>query len=344
MKKIKAFLPAIFYALSFLVLVIIKPLTGAEIVAFPWKTLSYIFILLLLEEGLRKEKIALPLFRLLNSIRSTPFLFFVLLSSAFILSLFLFDFYTVLILVPFTITLLMAANKNSYIPVTVALITLISTITSLFTPFSTANLYLFLEGDTAYSSYMSTLLPPFFISLLVIIAEALIVYRKTKGDEIYLHIENEEYWDKDRKGIRILYIAFFLVALFGRRFNTIDLLLVIAASFLFLDRSIFRKINWSSFITLFLIMLSSYTLGKTITATKLSLFFSSLVFTRLGTEVAAASAVDSVKASLLSTVVSFSFAFIYALKETKEKKAFAKDYLLLMLPHAVVYAVFAFIL
>ncbi len=344
MKKIKAFLPAIFYALSFLVLVIIKPLTGAEIVAFPWKTLSYIFILLLLEEGLRKEKIALPLFRLLNSIRSTPFLFFVLLSSAFILSLFLFDFYTVLILVPFTITLLMAANKNSYIPVTVALITLISTITSLFTPFSTANLYLFLEGDVAYSSYMSTLLPPFFISLLVIIAEALIVYRKTKGDEIYLHIENEDYWDKDRKGIRILYIAFFLVALFGKRFNTIDLLLVIAASFLFLDRSIFRKINWSSFITLFLIMLSSYTLGGIITPSKLSLFFSSLVFTRLGTEVAAASAVDSVKASLLSTVVSFSFAFIYALKETKEKKAFAKDYLLLMLPHAVVYAVFAFIL
>ncbi len=344
MKKIKAFLPAIFYALSFLVLVIIKPLTGAEIVAFPWKTLSYIFILLLLEEGLRKEKIALPLFRLLNSIRSTPFLFFVLLSSAFILSLFLFDFYTVLILVPFTITLLMAANKNSYIPVTVALITLISTITSLFTPFSTANLYLFLEGDVAYSSYMSTLLPPFFISLLVIIAEALIVYRKTKGDEIYLHIENEDYWDKDRKGIRILYIAFFLVALFGRRFNTIDLLLVIAASFLFLDRSIFRKINWSSFITLFLIMLSSYTLRGIITPSKLSLFFSSLVFTRFGAEVAAATAVDSVKASLLSTVISFSFAFIYALKETKEKKAFAKDYLLLMLPHALICVVFTFIL
>ncbi len=343
MKKIKAFLPAIFYALSFLVLVIIKPLTGAEIVAFPWKTLSYIFILLLLEEGLRKEKIALPLFRLLNSIRSTPFLFFVLLSSAFILSLFLFDFYTVLILVPFTITLLMAANKNSYIPVTVALIILISTITSLFTPFSTANLYLFLEGDTTYSSYMSTLLPPFFISLLVIVGEALVVYRKTKGDEIYLHIENEDYWDKDRKGIRILYIAFFLVALFGRRFNTIDLLLVIAASFLFLDRSIFKKVNWTSFITLFLIMISSYTLGRIIIPSKLSLFFSSLVFTRLGAEVAASATIDSVKASLLSTVISFSFAFIYALKETKEKKAFAKDYLLLMLPHIAVYAVFTFI-
>ena len=344
MTKIKSFLPPLFYALSALVLIVIKPLSGAEIVAFPWKTMSYLFILLLLEEGLRKEKIALPLFRVLNSICSTPFLFFLLLSSAFVLSLFLFDFYTVLIMVPFTITLLEAANKNSYIPVTVALITLMSTITGLFTPFSTANLYLFLETNTSYSFYMPYLLPPFFISLFVILAEALIVYRKTKGDEIYLHIENEDYWDKDRKGIRILYIAFFLVALFGRRFNTIDLLLVIVASFIFLDRSIFKKIDWPGFITLFLIVLSSYTLGRLITPSKLSTFIFSLVFTRLGGEIAASSTLDGVKASLFSTLVSFSFALIYALKETKEKKAFIIDYLLLMLPHAVVYAICAIVL
>lgn len=342
MKRIKAFIPAVLYGILAIVFIIIKPLSGSEIVSLPWETVSYIFILMLLEEGIRKEKIVLPLFRLLNSIRSTPFLFFTLLFSTFLLSLFLFDFYTVLIMVPFTIELLETANKKNYVPVTIALVTLLGTITQLFTPFSISNLHLFLQRDTSYSSYMPTLLPPFFVSLFVFVAEALLVYRKTKGDEIYLHIEREDYWDKDRKGIRILYLAFFLVALFGRRFNTIDLLLVIAVAFVLLDRTIYKKINWTLFLTLFLIILSSYTLGRIITVSRLTTLLSSFVFTRLGAEIAGGIGIEAVKSSLISTVFSLSYAFIYALKEMGDKKAFVKDYILLMLPHAVVYAVFTF--
>ncbi len=336
MRRIKSFIPAIVYASFAVVLFAIRPLSGAEIVAFPWETVSYIFILFLLEEGIRKEKLALPLFRLLNSIRSTPFLFFVLLSSTFVLSLFLFSFYTVLIIVPFTIELLERANKKKYIPVTTALITLLSSITELFTPFSTANLYLFLQRDRAYSLYMETLLLPFFISLFIVVIEALLIYRKTKGDEIYLHIENEDYWDKDRKGIRILYLAFFLVALFGRRFNTIDLLLVIIATFLILDRTIYSKINWGAFLTLFFIILSSYILGKVNTSMTLNTALTSIVFTRLGAEVAGSASVEAVKSSLTATVFSFSYPFIYGLGETEDKKEFVKDYLLLMIPHLIV--------
>lgn len=329
MKKIKEYWFIPLYLAIAVALYIMRPLTGDEIVSFPWSTVSYIFMLLIVEEGIRKENIALPVFRLLNSIRSTPFLFFVLLSSTFILSLFLLDFMVVLIMVPFTIKLLKESNKEKYTALTVALITLLCIITTLFTPFSIGNLYLFLNRETPYSSYMSSLLPAFFISLVVFVIEAFIALRKTKGDEIYLHIENEDYWEKDRKGIRVLYIAFFLVLLFGRRFNTIDLLLVVALAFIILDRKVYRRVNYPVFITYFLMILSSYILGKMIAPSKGVEILTSVFFTRLGSEIA----YGRITASLPSTILSFSFAFLYAMREMKgKKKEFLKDYLFLALP------------
>lgn len=344
MKKIREYWFIAVYLVFALVLFLIRPLTGEEIVAFPWETLSYIFMLLIVEEGIRKENIVLPLFRLLNSIRSTPFLFLVLLSSSFILSLMMFDFMVVLIMVPFAIRLLKESNKERYTEITVALITLLCSITGLFTPFSTSNLYLFLQRETPYTSYMSSLLPPFFISLAIFILEAVIALRKTKGDEIYLHIENEDYWDKERKGIRILYIAFFLVLLFGRRFNIIDLLLVVALAFIILDRKVYSTVNYPVLITFFLILLSSYILGKIENMRGVWTMLTSLLFTRLGSEVSTGGNVDAVTLSLPSTILSFSFAFTFALREMKgRRKTFVKDYVLLSLPILFVYCIFAFL-
>ncbi len=333
--KIKEYWFLPFYALLSVILLVIHPLTGEETVAFPWKTACYLFMLLLTEEGMRKENLALPLFRLLNSVRSTPFLLFVLLSSAFILSLFLFDFMAVIILVPFTLTLLKACRKEKYRARCVAMVTLISGITSLLTPFSTANLYLFLDTDASYSTYMPSLLIPFGISGVIIILEAFLVFRETKGDEIYLHIEEEEYWKGEKRGVRILYTAFFLVILFGRRFNTIDLLLVTVLAYLILDREIFRKFNWALFFTLTLILLSGYTLSRMNTPDNriLSLLFS-LILTRLGSVTAGISLSHSLPCAILTV----SFPFIFALRSIKEeKKAFVREYVLLSLPHIVLF-------
>ncbi len=334
----KYWLPALYLLLALTVLCI-HPLTGDEIVSFPWKTAAYIFMLLLLEEGLKREKIALPLFRLLNSVRSTPFMFFLLLLSTFVLSLFFFPFIVTAVMVPFAIKLLEASEKKKYTAVTTALITLLSVITTLFTPFSEANLYLFLESGVSYYEYMKELLPPFFISLAVFTIEAFVVLRKTKGDEIYLHIENEDYWEKERRGMRILYSAFFLVVLFGRRFNTIDLLLVVALAFLFLDRKIYREIDWSAMVTLLLFMLSGYTLGKTsLSGNKVFTVLTSIVFTRLG----GLTSGGFTPATLPSVVISFPLPLLYAIRETKdEKKETVKNYALLTLPHAVIFILFS---
>ncbi len=327
------------YLILAVVSLCIHPLTGDEIVSFPWRTAAYIFMLLLIEEGLKREKIALPVFRVLNSVRSTPFMFFLLLLSTFVLSLFFFPFIVVAVMVPFTIRLLEESEKKKYTAVTTALITLLSVITTLFTPFSEANLYLFLESGVSYSSYMKELLPPFSASLGVFAVEAFIVFRKTKGDEIYLHIENEDYWDRERRGMRILYLAFFLVVLFGRRFNTIDLLLVTALALLFLDRRIYREMNWGVAATLILFMISGYTLGKTaLRENRVLTALVSIVFTRLG----GLAEGGSTTATLPSVVISFSLPLLYAIRETKdEKKEMVKKYALLALPHAVLFILFS---
>lgn len=51
----KYWFPAIYLLLALAVLCI-HPLTGDEIVSFPWKTAAYIFMLLLLEEGLKRRR------------------------------------------------------------------------------------------------------------------------------------------------------------------------------------------------------------------------------------------------------------------------------------------------
>lgn len=336
--EIRKYWFVILYLLLALGALCIHPLSGDEIVSFPWKTASYLFMLILLEEGLKREKIALPFFRVLNSVRSTPFMFFLLLSSTFLLSLFFFPFIVVSIMVPFTVKLLEESRKEKYTSVSVALITLLSVITTLFTPFSEADLYLFLESGVSYSSYMKELLPPFFASLAVFTAEAFIVLRKTRGDEIYLHIENEDYWEKERRGMRILYASFFLVVLFGRRFNTVDLLIVVAAAFLILDRKIYREIDWGVLAALLLFMLSGYTLGKTSPGENRMLGgLISVVFTRLG----GLAAGSGVTATLPSLIISFSIPLLYAVRETeREKKETVKKYALLSLPHALVYVLF----
>lgn len=341
MKKIKENWFLLLYAAVSVVLFILSPLTGEEIVAFPWRTFLYIFMLLLVEEGLRKENILLPLLRFFNSVRSTPFLLAMILTSVFLLSLVLYDFFVILIILPFTLKLLKVSNKTQYASRLTALVVLLSELTSLISPFNPAGLYILLESSKPYSEYILSVLPVYLITLLVFILEAFLLLRKAMGDEIYLHIEDEDYWDKDRKGIRVLYTAFFLTLLFGSNFNTIDLFIVILGIFLLLDRKVFKSINWSLYLTFLLMGISSYVLKNMVEAGVLPGTITSVLFTRLGGTVFSS---GYVRATLPGALLSFSPALLYALREIKEKKKeTALCYLLLALPHILIYLLFAFL-
>jgi hypothetical protein len=333
------------YLLTAAAAIVIRPLTGEEIVSYPWDTLCFIFMFMITAEGIRKEKLALPVFRVLNSVRSTPFLIFLILLSTFVFTLFLPGYAVVLIMLPFVIKLLKESNREKYTTKTAAMIVLLSEITGLVTPCSFGNIPLFYNRDTSFSVYASTLLIPFACVLVVFVLEAFILFRKTKNDEIYLHIEKEDYWDNERKGKRILYPAFLIVLLFGRRFNTIDLLLVVALAYVILDREVYRTFNWGFFITVALIITSAYTIGRIIPEETLSETLISILFTRAGGAVARGNSITAVRHSLPSAVLTFSLPFICALRELegKEKKAFVKEYILLTLPVLIVLTVFSLI-
>ncbi len=339
MKRIKEYWFIILYGLLALIALIINPLSGGEITSLPWRAAAYIFMLLLVEEGMRKEKLILPLLRVLNSIRETPFLFLVLLLSSFVLSLFLFDFMVILILLPFTIKLLKESNKAQYTASIAALMTLSTVIGGIISPFSPAGLMMLFESEKGFFTLLLSLLPQFLISLFLFIVESLVVLRKAKGDKIYLHIEKEDYWDSGRKGIRILYLAFFLVLVFGVNFNTIDLLLVTLIAFLILERAVYRRINYPVFITILLIMVTGSALKDTLPPLILS-----FLLTRFGALLSLGVNESSIVKVLPGALLSLSFAFIYTLRELKEeRRAYVTSYALLSLPHFIVYLIFALI-
>ena len=334
------------YLLTLAAALVIRPLTGEEIVSYPWDTLCFIFMFMITAEGIRKEKLALPVFRVLNSVRSTPFLIFLILLSTFAFTLFLPDYAVVLIMLPFVVRLFRESNKAQYTSETVAMIVLLSEITGLVTPYSFGNIPLFYNRETSFSVYASTLLIPFACVLVVFVLEAFILFRKTKGDEIYLHIEKEDYWDNERKGKRILYPAFLIVLLFGRRFNTIDLLIVVALAYVILDREVYRTFNWGYFITVALIITTAYTIGRIIPEGTLSETLISILFTRTGGAVACGNSITAVRHSLPAAVLTFSLPFICALRELegKERKTFVKEYVLLALPVVIVLCVLSIVL
>lgn len=341
MNKLKQYWYLVFFALTTVILFIIHPLSGSELVSLNWQSIITIVILFFLEEGIRKEKLILPLFKVANSVRSLPFLFFLLLLSSFVFSLFIFDFYTVLIFIPFTLKLLKESKKESYAPQLCALITLSSITSNAISPLGEANIYLFSSQDFSLSSFLSSTLPFTIIAIVIFSIEALLALRKSKGEEIYLHIKNEDYWENEKKGLRIFYIAFFLVLVFLRHFNTIDIFIVVALSLLIFDRSIFKKADYSILLTLLFVMLSSSIL-------KLANFnlneVISIVLTRLGALTLFGEDKIALNKTLISSFVSISLPLIFAIRELKEKKReFCISYLLLSLPFILLSLILFFI-
>lgn len=333
--KLKRYFYLVFYLLLFISITLINPLSGREIVNIEWKAVLYIVLFFLIENGLEKEKIVLPLFRLLNSVKSLPLLLVLLTLSSALLSFFLFDFITVMILVPFTIELLKVSNKESYITSVVAFMTVAAIVTNAFSPFGEANIFLY---STSQFNYSSSLIPQLiFLALLLI--EATLVIVPTKRMELYLHIENEDYWERERKGLRIFYLALFVLLLFLPRFNTIDIFLVVMVSILLFDKGLFKKVDYSILLGLITVVLIGQNLKTMeIANNKLNTLLSSIALTRLGSFSILGGEKTVLFETLPSIFLSFSFSPLISyrlLKKNGEERGYLKKYSLLSLPFVV---------
>ncbi len=340
MKKIReyGFLPL--YLLLSLAVFFLHPLSGKEVVALPWKTVSYILLFTLVGEGMKKEYLHLPLLKLFNSIRSTPFLFSVILLSTFLLSLILSDYLVIAMLLPFTAELLREARKEKYTIPTAALMTVLSTLTGLISPVSRTGIHILYTEGTGFVSYLEKILLPFSLSLLIFLLEAVLVYRRTRGDEIYLHVENEPYWDKEKRALRILYPSLLLVLIISRRFRAPDIFIIITLILFLFDREVFKKTDWTSFLTVLFILIFSYTLSHILTGGRTEILLSSILMTKDGS-IAAFGPENAARVSLPSAFLPFSFPVLTALRIISDRKSCLKECILLSLPHLFLFLLFA---
>lgn len=323
-KKYKESFVLFFIALISLFL---SPLSSTRFLNFSFKSLSYIFLFILIEEGIKKENLILPLFRLLNSIRTTGFLTFVLVLSSFILSFFIYPIILLSLVIPFVIKLIKVSNKEKYKNKILSLILLSSLTSSLISPFSNMANYIYYTENS--SSLFQILIIPFLFSFLILVVETGLVIKKMKGDEIYLHIEDEEYWDNERKGIRIFYLAFFVVLFFATRFNAVDLFLVVLVALLLFDRKLFKSLNYNLILsTLFLFVIRDSIINTQFSnAPQIVMSLLSLVMGRIVT------INFSPKIGLSALfLLSYPLCYITSKIEKEERKAFLKTYYSFSLP------------
>lgn len=327
-KKYKESLSLLFIALISL---FFSPLSSTRFLSFSFKSLSYIFLFILIEEGIKKENLLLPLFRLLNSIRTTGFLTFVLVLSTFVLSFFIYPIILLSLIIPFVVRLIRVSNKEKYKNRILSLILLSSLTSSLISPFS--NMANYIEYTENSTSIFHTLLIPFLLSFLILIVETVLVINKMKGDEIYLHIEDEEYWDNERRGIRIFYLAFFVVLFFATRFNAIDLFLVVLVSLLLFDRKLFKSLSYNLiFSTLFLFIIRDSIINTALMSNS-PRFVMSLLALIMGRILTISFSPEIGLGALF--LLSYPLCYITSNLEKEERKGFFKTYYSLSLPFSL---------
>lgn len=327
METIKKYKESILLFFIALISLFLSPLSSTRFLNFSFKSLAYIFLFILVEEGIKKENLLLPLFRLLNSIRTTGFLTFVLVFSSFVLSFFIYPIILLSLVIPFVVKLIKVSNKEKYKNRILSLILLASLTSSLISPFS--NMANYIEYTESSSSILHALLIPFLLSLLILIVETGLVIKKMQGDEIYLHIEDEEYWDNERKGIRVFYLAFFVVLFFATRFNAIDFFLVVLVALLLFDRKLFKGLNYNIvFSTLFLFVIRDSLLNTQLSnAPRFVMSLLSLVMGRIVT------VSFSPKIGLGALfLLSYPLCYITNKIEKEERKSFLKTYYSFSLP------------
>lgn len=328
METIKKYKESILLFFIALISLFLSPLSSTRFLSFSFKSLSYIFLFFLVEEGIKKENLLLPLFRLLNSTRTTGFLTFVLVLSSFVLSFFIYPIILLSLIIPFVVKLLKVSNKEKYRNSILSLILLSSLSSSLISPFSNmANYIYYIETS---SSLFSSLIIPFLITFFILIVETAITIRKMNGDEIYLHIEDEEYWDNEKKGIRVFYLAFFVVLFFATRFNAIDLFLVVLFALILFDRKLFKTLDYNLILSVLFLFIIRDSFINTQLLNNVPRFVMSLLALVFGRIVTVSFSLEIGLSALF--LLSYPLFYIASKVEKEERKGFFKTYYSFSLP------------
>lgn len=271
MERIKAFCKkqVVFVVSLFLALLslLITPPTGERILSLDWRTLFTLFMLLLVLEGFKKEKMFYPFFCLTSRFKSIKGLSLFLVAVVFFLAPFITNDVSLVTFVPLTIVIFKEIQKEKYL-LPVVILENIAAITGAFlTPFGNPqNLYIYTNSSVSPLSFILHMVPMWLVGMVGLFLGVTFIYRKNPKEPIYVNNEiTHEAPDRDKRGLRVFYVFLLfllLLQIITRIFNFVDIVIIVLLSLLIFDRKVFGKVDYYLLSTFFLFFLFSSSISS----------------------------------------------------------------------------------
>ena len=266
MEKIKAFckkqIVFVVALLAALISLLVSHPTAERFLSLDWRTLFTLFMLLLVLEGFKKEKMFYPFFCLTDRFKTIKGLSYFLVGVVFFLAPFITNDVSLVTFVPLTIIIFKGINKEKYL-LPIVILENIAAITGAFlTPFGNPqNLFIYTNTEVSSMSFILHMLPMWIVGLVGLFLAVNFVFRKNPKEPIYTNdrIEHEAP-DPQNRGLRVFYLALLvllLVEIVTRMFNFADIVMIVLVALLIFDRKVFGKVDYYLLSTFFLFFLFS---------------------------------------------------------------------------------------
>ena len=258
-KKQIVFVVSLFAALFSL---LVSPPTPERFLSLDWRTLFTLYMLLLVLEGFKKEKMFYPFFKLTDRFKTIKGLSLFLVAVVFFLAPFITNDVSLVTFVPLTILIFKGIRKEKHLLEIVILENIAAISEAFLTPFGNPqNLFIYTNTAVSPISFILHMVPMWSVGLIGLYFAVSFIFRKDPKEPIYLdeRIDHESP-APDKRGLSIFYLALLfllLVEIITRIFNFIDIVMIVLAALLILDRKVFKKVDYYLLSTFFFFFLFS---------------------------------------------------------------------------------------
>ena len=266
MKKINSFLKKqiVFVVSLFAALfsLLVSPPTPERFLSLDWRTLFTLYMLLLVLEGFKKEKMFYPFFKLTDRFKTIKGLSLFLVAVVFFLAPFITNDVSLVTFVPLTILIFKGIRKEKHLLEIVILENIAAISGAFLTPFGNPqNLFIYTNTAVSPTSFILHMVPMWSVGLIGLYFAVSFIFRKDPKEPIYLdeRIDHESP-DPDKRGLRIFYLVLLfllLIEIITRIFNFIDIVMIVLAALLIFDRKVFKKVDYYLLSTFFFFFLFS---------------------------------------------------------------------------------------
>ena len=248
----RKWIPVAAAAIAAIISAIIKHPTGEMIVSMPWGSLFTILMISACYSGLKREHAFFSIRRAASSADSVFGMLSFLVLSAAVLAPFITSYLAALAIMPIASEVLKDAEKDEYIPRTLAFIAAGAAIGGFLLPTGSFH-NLFISEGTELSS-ISVMALPALIAVVLLFAFMAASMGKSIRSKIYIHPELED--PERNRSLMIFHGCLVFVVMLSSMgiFTWLDILIFTVILTLLFDRSVYKEIDYRMF--LFLVLLS----------------------------------------------------------------------------------------